>query len=52
MGCARTNELVKYLVRRRGIPVLELTYPRTEEEGVAFVASIKNFLATLSEGKK
>jgi putative methanogenesis marker protein 5 len=51
MGCARTNELVKFLLRRRGIPVLELTYPRTEEEGVAFVASIRRFLTELGEGK-
>ncbi|MDD1676900.1 MAG: methanogenesis marker 5 protein [Methanomicrobiales archaeon] len=51
MGCSRTNELVKYLVRKRGIPVLELTYPRTEEEGVTFVSSIKNFLKSLGEEK-
>ncbi|MDG6257579.1 MAG: methanogenesis marker 5 protein [Methanomicrobiaceae archaeon] len=50
MGCARTNELVKLLIRHRDIPILELTYPRSEEEGVAFVGAIKQFLNGLSEG--
>lgn len=49
MGCARTNELVQYLVRTRGIPTLELTYPQSEEEGIEFVAAIRNFLGTLRE---
>jgi putative methanogenesis marker protein 5 len=47
MGCARTNELIIFLVKKRGIPVLELRYPRTDDEGVAFVAAIKGFLDTL-----
>ena len=49
MGCARTNELVQYLVRRRGIPTLELTYPQSEEEGIEFVSSIRAFLGNLKE---
>jgi putative methanogenesis marker protein 5 len=52
MGCARTNELVKLLIRQRDIPVLELTYPRSEDEGVAFVGAIKRFLGDLPEGAK
>jgi putative methanogenesis marker protein 5 len=52
MGCARTNELVKYLVRRRGIPVLDLTYPKSEEEGIEFVAAIRRFLEGLGGEKK
>ena len=44
MGCARTNELVKFLLRQKDIPKLELNYPRSEEEGVRFVAAIKRFL--------
>jgi len=52
MGCARTNELVKYLVRRRGIPVLDLTYPTSEEEGIEFVAAIRRFLEGLGGGKR
>jgi putative methanogenesis marker protein 5 len=50
MGCARTNELVKYLIRRRDIPVLDLDYPSSEEEGITFVASIRAFLEALPEG--
>jgi putative methanogenesis marker protein 5 len=49
MGCARTNELVKLLIRQRDIPILELAYPRSEEEGVAFVGAIKRFLQGLEE---
>jgi putative methanogenesis marker protein 5 len=44
MGCARTNELVKYLIRERDVPRLDLMYPKSEEEGVRFVAAIKRFL--------
>ena len=51
MGCARTNELVRYLVFDKAIPRLDLNYPRSEEEGVRFVAAIKRFLEGL-EGKR
>jgi putative methanogenesis marker protein 5 len=44
MGCARTNELVKYLIRERDVPRLDLMYPKSEEEGVRFVAAIRRFL--------
>jgi putative methanogenesis marker protein 5 len=47
MGCARTNELLKYLVRNRPIPKLELRYPSNEEEGEKFVAAIREFLESL-----
>jgi putative methanogenesis marker protein 5 len=47
MGCARTNELIAFLIRKKGIPVLDLVYPRTEEEGVEFVAAIRAFLTGL-----
>jgi putative methanogenesis marker protein 5 len=47
MGCARTNELIMFLVRQRGIPVLDLNYPSDEKEGEEFVAAIKSFLDTL-----
>ena len=45
MGCARTDELILFSLRQKGIPILELKYPTNEEEGVQFVAAIKNFLA-------
>jgi putative methanogenesis marker protein 5 len=44
MGCARTNELVKFLIRQRDIPILDLNYPKTDAEGEEFVAAIKKFL--------
>jgi putative methanogenesis marker protein 5 len=47
MGCARTNELVKYLIRERNVPRLDLAYPKSEEEGVRFVAAIRRFLEGL-----
>ncbi|MCX6693521.1 MAG: methanogenesis marker 5 protein [Methanomicrobiales archaeon] len=47
MGCARTNELVKFMIRQRSIPTLDLNYPRTEGEGEEFVAAIHQFLASL-----
>jgi len=47
MGCARTNELLIYLLRTKGMPILDLVYPTTEEEGIAFVAAIRKFLASL-----
>jgi putative methanogenesis marker protein 5 len=47
MGCARTNELIKFLIRQKDIPKLDLNYPQNEEEGVKFVAAIKRFLSEL-----
>jgi putative methanogenesis marker protein 5 len=51
MGCARTNELITFLVRQKHIPRLDLNYPQNEEEGVKFVAAIKRFLNGLGGGK-
>jgi putative methanogenesis marker protein 5 len=51
MGCARTNELIMFLVRQKAIPKLDLLYPKNEEEGVQFVAAIKRFLAGLGGEK-
>jgi putative methanogenesis marker protein 5 len=47
MGCARTNELIKFLIRQKNIPKLDLNYPQNEEDGVKFVAAIKRFLSEL-----
>ncbi len=44
MGCARTNELLKYVIRKKGVPVLELQYPKSENEAKNFVLFIKEFL--------
>jgi len=43
-GCARTNELLKYVVRKKGVPVLELQYPKSENDAKNFVLFIKEFL--------
>ena len=51
MGCARTNELIIFLIKKRKIPVLELTYPQDEQEGIEFVAAIKKFLDGLGSKK-
>ena len=48
VGCERSNEMVKYLIHRRKIPVIEVTYPADEKEAVATIGQIKQFL----EGKK
>lgn len=47
MGCARTDELVEFLVKQKKIPILELDYPADEEEGAIFVRSIRDFLKGL-----
>ena len=47
MGCARTNELVNFLLRAKKIPLLELDYPSTEEDAKEFVYKISEFLKSL-----
>jgi putative methanogenesis marker protein 5 len=51
LGCNRTNELIKYLIRSKGIPVLEVKYPESEEEARDFVNNIAEFLESLPEEK-
>jgi putative methanogenesis marker protein 5 len=51
MGCARTNELLLFLVRQKDVPKLELEYPKNEEEGVTFVAAVRKFLTGLGGTK-
>src|SRR5512136_3111378 len=46
-GCNRTNELVRLLIKTKGIPVLEISYPQDEAEAKAFVRQIKAFLEGL-----
>ncbi len=47
MGCARTNELVNFLIRAKKIPILDLDYPSSEEEAKEFVYKISQFLKSL-----
>jgi putative methanogenesis marker protein 5 len=47
VGCHRTNLMLKHLIRKKKIPVVEVTYPRDEEEAKRMVAKIKEFLEGL-----
>ena len=47
VGCERSNEMVKYLIKRRGIPSVSVMYPDTEEEAKVTVGMIKDFLEGL-----
>lgn len=51
VGCNRTNELTKYLVRSKGVPVLEVKYPESDEEARDFVTKIVEFLESLPKEK-
>lgn len=51
VGCNRTNELMKYLVRTKGVPVLEVKYPESDEEARDFVNKIAAFLESLPKEK-
>ncbi|MFQ6119567.1 MAG: methanogenesis marker 5 protein [Methanosarcinales archaeon] len=44
MGCARTNELVHFLIKTKPIPILELNYPNSESEAKNFVYKISEFM--------
>lgn len=48
VGCNRTNELMKYLVRSKDIPILEVRYPASEDDASDFVYQIAAFLEALS----
>lgn len=47
IGCARTNELSAFHLRKKGIPTLELTYPKTKDETTDMVNKINTFLDSL-----
>lgn len=47
VGCDRSNEMVQYLVKRRGIPNLKVNYPSDEAEAKTMVGRIKDFLEGL-----
>lgn len=51
MGCARTNELVNFLIRAKKIPLLEVKYPSTEDNARDFVVRVAEFLKSLGNGK-
>ena len=47
VGCERSNHMIKYLVHRKGIPVLNVKYPETDEDAVNFVAQAKEWMEGL-----
>ena len=49
IGCARTNELSIFLLRNKGIPVLELKYPDNQDETYVMVNAINEFIDSLEE---
>ena len=46
-GCSRTNELVRLLIRTKGVPILDLSYPTNDAEARDFVQKIRAFLEGL-----
>lgn len=49
VGCARTNELCMFNIRKRNIPVLEVKYPTSSEETMEVVNKINEFLDSLED---
>jgi len=47
VGCERSNEIIKYMIIKRGIPNLMVGYPYDEEEGRIAIGRIKEFLEGL-----
>ncbi|NLL94941.1 MAG: methanogenesis marker 5 protein [Thermoplasmatales archaeon] len=47
VGCERTNVMVKYLLKRKGIPILFAKYPEDGDEARRFVARAREFLEGL-----
>ena len=47
VGCERTNLMVRYLLQRRKIPILSVSYPENEDEAKDFVIRTKEFLEGL-----
>lgn len=47
VGCHRTDEMVRFLVKKRKIPVLVVQYPTNESEAKVMVNKIKQFLEGL-----
>ena len=48
VGCHRTTLMVKYLLRKKDIPILEIDYPTNEEEARIMVSKVKEFLEGLA----
>jgi putative methanogenesis marker protein 5 len=47
VGCHRTDEMVRFYIKKRKIPYVVVRYPTNEEEAKAMVSKIKTFLEGL-----
>ena len=50
VGCARTNELSIFCLRKKDVPTLELVYPSSRDETFDMVNQINEFLDSLEGG--
>ncbi|MDI9644023.1 MAG: methanogenesis marker 5 protein [Candidatus Verstraetearchaeota archaeon] len=48
-SCGRTNEFIRYIIKRKGLPVVTVPYPRTEEDAKIMVSKIRSFLKSLGD---
>jgi len=48
LGCARAANYIKYLVRKKEIPILSINYPMDEASAKLMVRQIKDFLKKLA----
>ena len=48
LGCARAANYIKYLVRKKDIPILSINYPMDEASAKLMVRQIKDFLKHLA----
>lgn len=46
-GCARTNALMKFLIKQRNIPCFTVEYPRNREAAKRMIKQIAEFLKSL-----
>ncbi len=47
LGCARAANYIKYLIRKKNMPILSINYPTDEPSAQLMVKQIKEFLQTL-----
>ena len=48
LGCARAANYIKYLIRKKNIPILTIQYPTDESSAKLMVQQIKKFLQDLN----
>ena len=48
-SCGRTNEFIKYLIKRRNLPSVIVPYPKSEDDARIMVSKIRSFLKSIGE---